>query len=124
MAGQAKAGEQSALVLLRGGKQATLLVDLAAGAEADQHLVKGVLKAGGPPAVTVEARPLQQGKLRVTFTYYSDGSGKLEQVTCSGSLGEIEAEVRSLGEQNRISPRLQDLIDVALKRIRAINVTP
>jgi hypothetical protein len=82
---------------------------------------KALPKPGGPPAVTVEAEPLEQGKFRVVLRFYAANSGKLEEVPCSGSLGEIEAEVRSLRDQNRISPRVQDLIDVVLQRIRELN---
>jgi hypothetical protein len=84
-------------------------------------LWRGVLKPGGPPAVDVEAKRLEGGKLQITFMYYSQGTGKLERVRCSGSLAEIENEVRVLGEQNRMPARVQDLVDVALRRIRKLN---
>jgi hypothetical protein len=81
---------------------------------------KGMLKAGGPPAVSVEAEPLKHGKLKVVFTFYSSNSGKLEQVTCSGSLSEIEQEVRDQGTKKGMPPQVQDLVDVALKRMRVL----
>jgi hypothetical protein len=107
------------LALLRAGREMTLAVNLPA-ADLDP-MPKGLLKAGGPPAVTVEAQPLTDGKLRVVFRFYSPNTGKLERVTCSGSLRQIEDEVRQLGDNNRMPARVQDLVDVALKRIRALN---
>jgi hypothetical protein len=104
------------LALLRAGREMTLAVPPAA-----DPLPKGLLKAGGPPAVSVEAQPLDAGKLRVVLHFYSPRSGKLERVTCSGSLVQIEDDVRKMGEQNRMPARVQDLVDVALKRIRALN---
>jgi hypothetical protein len=113
------------LVLLRGGREMTLEVTLTRAAVPAPppltSLPKGVIKPGGPPAVNVEAQRVQSGKLKVTFTYYSQGTGKLERVTCSGSLTEIEDEVRELGRQNRMPSRVQDLADVALRRMRVLN---
>jgi hypothetical protein len=59
------------------------------------------------------------GKLKVVITYNSNG--KLVDVTCTGSLAEIEAEVRQLGEQKGVPPPVQELADAAIKRIRARN---
>jgi len=108
------ADQKTPLLLIRSGKELTLQVTWL-------HTPKGVLKLGGPPAVKVEAQTLSNGKLSVTLTYFTDVSGKLERVTCSGSLPEIENQVRELGVQNRMPPRVQDLVDVALKRIRDLN---
>lgn len=114
---EAKPGESHRLVMLRGGQG----LSLAFVPTLDPPPVpKSVLKPGGPPAVTVEAQPLERGKLRISFVYYSP-AGKLERVTCSGSLNQIENEVRQLGEQQRMPARVQDLADVALKRLRVLN---
>jgi hypothetical protein len=101
------------LGLLRAGRPMTLTLPAA-------EMPKSVLKPGGPPAVAIEAQPLQGGKLKVRLVYYSQ-SGKLQQVSCSGSLSEIEQQVRQLGRQNQMPARVQDLVDVALRRIRALN---
>jgi hypothetical protein len=118
MIAKAREGQKSTLELMRAGKVITLSFAHAA-AEA-VSVPKGLLKAGGPPAVAVEAQPLEAGKLKVIFVFYSP-AGKLERVTCSGSMVQIEAEVRQLGEEKRMPPRVQDLVDVALKRIRVLN---
>jgi hypothetical protein len=81
---------------------------------------KSLIKPDGPPAITVETKPLDDGKLRVTLTYFSDLTGKLERVTCAGTLPEIEKTVRDLGANRRMSPRVQNLADVALQRIRLL----
>jgi hypothetical protein len=108
------------LVLLRAGREMTLQVSFANTATDDQP--KGLIKPGGPPAVNVEAQPLSGGKLRVTFTFYSEGKGKLDQVVCSGSLAEIQTEVQALNRDRRIPGRVQELIAVALKRLRDLNM--
>jgi hypothetical protein len=74
------------------------------------------------PAVNVEAQRLEGGRLQVTFTYYAHATGKLEQLKCSGSLSQIEGEVRELGKQNRMSARVQDLVEVGLRRMRALDI--
>ena len=56
--------------------------------------------------------------MSVTFTYFSDSQSKLERLTCSGSLGEIEKQVRAYGSQNRMPAPVQDLVDAALERLR------
>jgi membrane-associated protease RseP (regulator of RpoE activity) len=121
---QATAPEGKARVLLvRGGKE--MRVRLRLGAPEDAALAppvfpKGLLKPGGPPAITVKAEVLDGGKLQITFAFFSDGKGKLDQVTCSGSLTEIQAQVRELGVNNQIPMRIRELVDVALKRIRTL----
>jgi membrane-associated protease RseP (regulator of RpoE activity) len=111
-----------ALVLLRGGQTTPLEVTLAQTAAAGLNSPRAMLKSVGPPAVNVEAQRLEGGKLQVTFIYYSQGTGKLERVKCSGSIAEIENEVRELGKQNRMPSRVQDLVDVALRRIRVLDI--
>jgi len=71
--------------------------------------------------VDVEAQRLESGKLQITFTYYQD-TGKLERVRFSGSITEIESEVRALGKQNRMPARVESLVEVALRRIRLLDV--
>jgi hypothetical protein len=83
---------------------------------------RAALKRVGPPAVSVEAQRLEGDRLQITFTYYAHGTGKLERVKCSGSISQIESEVRELGKQNRMSVRVQDLVEVALRRIRILDI--
>src|SRR5262249_31087370 len=54
---------------------------------------KGVLKAGGPPAVTIQLQPLDNGRLSLVLAFYADNSGKLERLTYDGRLGEIERKI-------------------------------
>jgi len=54
---------------------------------------KGVSKPDGPASLNVKAEPLEGGKLRITFSFYSEGKGKLDQVVCSGSLPEIQTQL-------------------------------
>jgi hypothetical protein len=112
------------ILLIRGGREMTLNVTLPSQTALNSsppEMAKGLLKPGGPPAVDVEAEPLADGKLRVTFTYYSEGKGKLERLTCSGSLDEIQGQVRGHEGQNDIPPRVLELVDVALRRLRLLN---
>jgi hypothetical protein len=103
-----------ALVLLRAGK--TMPLDVALDG------ARAALKPLGPPAVDVQAQRLEGDKLRVTFKYYAQGTGKLQEVTCTGSLGEIENEVHQRGQLHGMSARVQDLVEVALRRIRDLDV--
>jgi len=88
---------------------------------APRNSPRPALKPVGPPAVDVEAQRLESGKLQITFTYYQ-GTGKLERVKCSGSITDIETAVRVLGKQNRMPSRVQDLVEVALRHIRVLDV--
>jgi len=118
----ATAHRKAPLVLLRSGQAMTLQVSFAPSPSSITHeSPKGTIKPDGPPAVDVEAQPLDGGKLRVIFTFYSTGKGKLEQLTCSGSLAEIQEEVRVQGKRQHIPARVQELIDVALKRLRSLS---
>lgn len=84
------------------------------------NIPKGTLKPGHQPTLNVEAQPLGAGKLQVTLTYYCT-NGKLKTVNCSGSLAEIETEVKQLSAQNRFPPPVQELVDVAVKRLKTLN---
>jgi PDZ domain len=105
----------SNLALIRAGKQVNLRLALK-----DEDLPKGLVKLGGPPDVTIKCQMLDDKKLSVTFMYYRD-TGKRESVTVAGSLPEIERSVQDLGKQNRFPARVQDLVEVALKRLRTAN---
>ncbi len=105
------------LRVLRSGKELTLRMS------PTLLLVTGptaTLKPGNLPAVNVDAKRLDNGRLNVTFTYYSNGSSKLERVTCSGSVDEIKMQVKDLARGKRMSSGVQDLADVALERLREL----
>jgi membrane-associated protease RseP (regulator of RpoE activity) len=106
------------LALVRGGKEMRLSARFATAAMAGSGFSKGVSKPGGPPPLNVKAEPLDGGKLRVTFVFYSESKGKLDEVTCSGSFPEIQAQVRSWNEEKRIPVQVQELVGVALKQLR------
>jgi hypothetical protein len=104
------------LRLVRGGKELTLHVSSRMLAQKDSD-PKAIAKPGGLPAVTVEAKPLEGNRMSVTFKYYANGGSKLESVECTGSLDEIKKQV----QDRRMPPRVQDLADVAIERLRVIN---
>ena len=114
------------VLLVRGGQETRVSLRLTApGSTGNAAAVpnpKALLKSDGPPKISVKAEPLAGGKLRITFLFYSEGKGKFDQVTCSGSFKEIQAQVHTLGRQNQIPPQIRELVDVALKRIRNLNV--
>jgi membrane-associated protease RseP (regulator of RpoE activity) len=110
--------KKARLTLVRGGKEMRLSARFKSPTVADTAMLKGVSKPGGPPELNVKAEPLDGGKLKVTFSFYSESKGKLDQVSCEGSFREIQAEVSRLNEEKRIPVRVQELVEVALKQIR------
>jgi membrane-associated protease RseP (regulator of RpoE activity) len=104
------------LVVLRHGKQMTLGVNLARLSKPEEdrpvNTARGYAKGGKPPRLSVEATMLDNGKMKVCFEYRQEGKAKLKKVTYSGSLDEIEAQVRQLPTS------IQDLARVALGRLR------
>ncbi len=125
LVGAALPDAKTPVLLVRSGQEMTVQVALngltATEPGVEASVPKGMIRPDGPPAVSVAAEPLAGGKLRVTFLFYSDGTGKLERVTCSGSMTEIQSQVRTLGRSNRIPTGVQALVDVALDRIRSLN---
>ena len=73
---------------------------------------RGMAKPNGPPAVSVSATPLEQGRMRVAIEYLPEGATRLRTITCEGSTADIDGEVDKLPELERGQAR------VALKRIR------
>ncbi len=82
---------------------------------------KSYLKPGGPPAITIQVQPLEEGQLSLVLTYYSANSGKLESLTYDGTMENIESQIHSDAREQRMPDRVQDLVEVALKRVRYIN---
>ena len=111
-----KVDHKAPLVLLRGGKEVKLDVALHTTERAVSN-VKGVIKPGGPPAVAIECTFLDGGKMQVVLGYYAEKSSKLQTVTCTGSLPEIEQQVR----EQMLPNHIQELVDVAIKRLRKAN---
>jgi hypothetical protein len=114
------------LTLLRGGKRMSADVTLTLGpvlkiAQANRpaphetaEVPRGTAKAGSPPAVSVGAVPLDGGRMKVTVEYYAEGTGRLQSVAYEGTLDEIQGEVQKL------PAGVQNLTQVALRRIRAL----
>ncbi len=109
-------GDHSKLTLLRGGEKMFVLLRLKV-----EDLPKGVVKKEALPDVTLKAQSLGDNKMSINLRYYTERSGKLVEITLDGSLTEIEGRVRELGKLNRMPRRVQDLVEVALKRLRTIN---
>lgn len=113
-------GNSSKIEVIRNGKPLMLSCQVQ---QADlPALPKALVKPVGPPAVNVQAEPLPNGKLKLTLTYYAGNGGKLEALTCTGNLEEIETQIRQRTQQQDISPRVQELLDVALRRLRMLNL--
>jgi membrane-associated protease RseP (regulator of RpoE activity) len=108
-----KLDQKAPLVLLRGGKEVTFRVALNT-TELATNNVKGAIKPGGPPAVAIECTSLDNGKLQVVLGYYPEKSAKLQTVICTGSLMEIEQQVRD----QMLPTKIQELAEVAIKRLR------
>jgi hypothetical protein len=104
------------LAILRAGKELTFDVKLSPG-DLTPSVAKAAIKPDGPPAVAIECTVLNDGKLQMVLNYYGVSTSKLQTVTCSGSLGEIEQQVRDRNLPNRV----EELVDVAIKRLRAAN---
>jgi hypothetical protein len=110
------------LTYLRGGKETTAEVALAlgpvlriaqkgAGTSADDQ-PRGTAKAANPAAVNIAATPLGGNSMKLTVEYYDDRAGRILSVPCTGTPGEIDAQVTKLPEG------VQKLVRVALRRLR------
>jgi hypothetical protein len=108
-----KVDQKAPLVLLRSGKEVKFEVALNT-VELATYNVRGAIKPGGPPSVAIECTPLDGGKLQVVLAYYAEKSSKLQSVTCTGTLEEIEQQVRD----QQLPSRIQELVDLAIKRLR------
>jgi hypothetical protein len=108
-----KVDQKAPLVLMRGGKEVKLDVALNT-VELTTYNLKGAIKPGGPPSVAIECTPLDGGKLQVVLAYYAEKSSKLQSVTCTGTLEEIEQQVR----EQQLPTRIQELVDLAIKRLK------
>jgi hypothetical protein len=122
--GGPKPGHSAPVTLFRAGREMVLHAD---GTHKDNDLddalsvPKGIIKPGGPPAVVIQLQPLDNGQLSLRLTYYSANSGKMEHMAYTGPLGDIERQIQQHARDKRFSDSVQDLVDVALKRVRSIN---
>lgn len=122
-----EAGQIVQLTLFRGGKEKALPFTLP---KSDQPglnayaLPKGFLKTGSPPAVSIQAQPMDNGKLDVTILFYADSAGKLERLHFVGPIAEVENSFQAEARDRQLPVRVVDLVDVALRRLRVLNTSP
>ena len=117
----------AAATLFRAGRE--MLLAFAAHRQDDgkEQLANGVsapkalIKPGGPPAVTIQFQPMDNGRLNLVLSFYSDNSGKMESLAYRGALGDIEQQIHTDAREKRLPERVQDLVEVALRRVRTIN---
>jgi hypothetical protein len=123
---EGKPGDRVRLALERDGKalqlEATLelglalrIADARPETQPDSDVPRGVAKPGAPPSISVKATPLPTGQMRVVIEYYEQG--RIRTLSCTGSLADVEGEVRKLPEPTR------DLARLALDRLRDLNET-
>src|SRR5262249_50665077 len=98
------------LSVVRDGQQMTYEATLVLG---PALLVPGEAKTTPAGPITVAARPLPDGKMRVTVAYLA--AGKAQSLVCEGSPSAINLALRQLPEHER------HLVEMALDRIRMIN---
>jgi membrane-associated protease RseP (regulator of RpoE activity) len=127
-----KPGRTVKLTYLHGGRETTVETTLTLGLairsaprdDGKDSVAPGVAKPIGPPSATisVEATPLERGRIKVTIEYYPEGpTGKLKSLSCEGDLDEIEKKVKAqLGKEN-LNEREITLAGVALQRILLLN---
>jgi hypothetical protein len=115
-----KPGQSVVLGLLRAGREMLLAFD-GHRKEDVGRAPKALFKPGGPPTVTIQLQPTDNGEINLTLSYYSDNSGKMEQRAYMGPLGHIEQQIQVDAHEKRLPDRLQDLVEVALQRVRVIN---
>ncbi len=99
------------LALRRDGQTLTTAATLQLG---PALLVPGEAKRAPTGPITVAAKPLADGKMRVTVAYLGT-TGKPQALICEGSTGTINDALRQLPERERL------LVQKALERIRMLN---
>jgi hypothetical protein len=118
--GRLKKGQKALLSVVRAGKKIALPVDAHRTDNADANL-KASAKGGEPPAVTIQFQPMDHGRLNLVLTYASAVTGKMERLAYIGQLAEIERQIQTDFREQRLPERVQDLVEVALERVRTIN---
>ena len=119
---QLKPGQSVGVTLFRAGREMVLAFDVHRKEDSNEYLTpKGLIKAGGPPAVTIQLQPMDNGRLNLVLIFYSDNSGKMEHLAYKGPLGDIEQQIHADAREKHLPDRVQDLVEVALTRVRTIN---
>jgi hypothetical protein len=119
---QLRPGQSAWVTLFRAGREMLLAFDAHRKEDGKEHLMpKGLIKPGGPPAVTIQFQPVDNGRLNLVLSFYSDNAGKMESLAYNGPLGDIEQQIHTDAREKRLPDRVQDLVEVALKRVRTIN---
>jgi len=115
--GTLPAGEREVLRLIRGGKEFALIVAQPSAKDASYTPPKSLFKPGGPPAVSVEIKPLSAGGLEVNL-FYLNQANKMERRALNGSLESIERQVADLAKNGQMPANIHDLVAPALERLR------
>jgi hypothetical protein len=115
--GTLAAGEREVLRLVRGGKEFALIVAQPSAKDASYTPPKSLFKPGGPPAVSVEIKPLPAGGMEVTL-FYLNQANKMERRALNGSLESIERQVSELAKNGQMPANIHDLVAPALERLR------
>jgi hypothetical protein len=116
--GALPAGEREVLRLIRGGKEFALIVAQPSSADGSYTPPKSLFKPGGPPAVSVEIKPLAEGRMEVNL-FYLNTANKMERRALQGSLEAIERQVDDLAKNGQMPANIHDLVAPALERLRA-----
>ncbi len=113
------AGEREVLKIIRGGKEFALSLASATSPPSSDNYTppKSLFKPGGPPAVSVEIKPLPSGSMEVNL-FYLNQANKMDRRALHGSLEQIERQVADLAQQGQMPADIHDLVSLALKRLR------
>jgi C-terminal processing protease CtpA/Prc len=108
-------GEREVLQIVRGGKQFALTV----ATPAENYIpAKSLFKPGGPPAVSIEIKPLKADGAMEVNLFYLNQANKLDRHALHGSLDEIEHQVADLARKGQMPENIRDLVSLALMRLR------
>ena len=99
------------LALMRDGKALTTEATLTLG---PALLLPGEAKSAPAGSITVAAKPLPDGKMRVKVDYFG-ATGKAKSLVCEGSTGTINDALKQLPDRERV------LVQKALESIRKLN---
>jgi hypothetical protein len=102
-------GRKVSLTLSRDGREEKVEATLAEG-----PALRNAQAPRALPSVSVAATPLEDGKMKVTIVYQSEGR-KPQKVVCQGASADIDGEV------NKLPPRERGLVRAALERIRRVS---
>ena len=112
------------VTLFRAGREMVLAFDAnrpANAVESEYLAPKGTIKSEGPPSVSIQLQPMDNGRVHLVLTFYSTNSGKMERLAYDGPLADIEQQIHIDARDKRLPDRVQDLMEVALQRARTIS---